>query len=100
MTYEEILCDANNLYKAYEASVKGSKWKETTQKFMMNFLRHIFDIQEGMLNRTLRNGNSDEFCLHERGRIRPITSIPAKDRVVRHVLCDELLLPAVRQKLI
>lgn len=100
MTYEEILCDANNLYKAYEASVKGSKWKETTQKFMMNFLRHIFDIQEAMLNRTLQNGNSDEFCLHERGRIRPITSIPTKDRVVRHVLCDELLLPAVRKKII
>lgn len=41
MKYEEILCDANNLYKAYKASVKGSKWKETTQRFMMNFLRYI-----------------------------------------------------------
>ena len=46
MDYEEIICDANNLYRAYKVSVKTSKWKETTQKFMMNFLRYIFSIQD------------------------------------------------------
>ena len=56
MTYEEIICDANNLYKAYKASVKCSKWKESTQRFMMNFLNYIFDIQEDLSNRTLTNG--------------------------------------------
>lgn len=44
MNYEEIVCDANNLYRAYKVSVKSSKWKESTQKFMMNFLRYIFEI--------------------------------------------------------
>ena len=43
MDYEEIICDANNLYRAYKVSVKTSKWKETTQKFMMNFLRYIMN---------------------------------------------------------
>ena len=100
MTYEEILCDANNLYKAYKASVKGSKWKETTQKFMLNFLRYIFQIQDDLLNRTLQNGKTDEFLLSERGRIRPITSLQTKDRIIRHVLCDEILLPEVRKKII
>lgn len=100
MTYEEILCDANNLYRAYKASIKGSKWKETTQKFMLNFLRYIFQIQEELLNRTLINGQTDEFSLSERGRVRPITSLPTKDRIVRHVLCDEILLPEVRKKII
>ena len=46
MNYEEIVCDANNLYRAYKVSVKSSKWKESTQKFMMNFLRYIFEIQD------------------------------------------------------
>ena len=36
MNYEEIVCDANNLYRAYKVSVKSSKWKESTQRFMMN----------------------------------------------------------------
>ena len=100
MKYEEILCDANNLYKAYKASIKGSKWKETTQRFMMNFLRYIFDIQEDILNRTLQNGPVQEFSLSERGRVRPITSIPIRDRIVRHVLCDDILLPEVRKHII
>ena len=100
MTYEEILSDANNLYKAYKASVKGSKWKETTQRFMMNFLRYIFSIQDDLLNRTLQNGPTEEFSLSERGRVRPITSIRIRDRIVRHVLCDEILLPEIKKHII
>lgn len=100
MSYEEIVCDANNLYKAYKVSVKSSKWKETTQKFMMNFLRYIFEIQDELLNRTLKNGPTQEFTLHERGRIRPITSIQIRDRIVRHVLCDEVILPEIKKHII
>lgn len=100
MGYEELICDANNLYRAYLASIKGSKWKETTQRFMMNFLRHIFSIQEDLVNRTLQNGPTQEFTLSERGRVRPITSIQIRDRIVRHVLCDEVLLQEVRKHVI
>lgn len=100
MTYEEIVCDANNLYKAYTASIKGSKWKETTQRFMLNFLTYIFEIQEEILNRTLQNGPTGEFSQSERGRVRPITSLTTQDRIVRHVFVDELLLPKVRNKII
>lgn len=100
MTYEEIVCDANNLYKAYTASIKGSKWKESTQRFMLNFLTYIFTIQEQILNRTLQNGPAGEFSQSERGRVRPITSLTVEDRIVRHVFVDELLLPKVRTKVI
>lgn len=100
MNYEEIVCDANNLYRAYKASVKTSKWKETTQKFMMNFLRYIFSIQDDLINRTLQNGPTQEFTLFERGRVRPITSIQIRDRIIRHVLCYEILLPEVKKHII
>ena len=100
MTYEEILCDANSLYCAYKASIKGSKWKETVQRFILRFLTYLFEIRDELLNRTLQNGPVGEFLQNERGRIRPITSRCIKDRIVRHVLCDELLLPAVRKKVI
>lgn len=100
MNYEEIICDANNLYRAYKVSVKTSKWKETTQKFMLNFLRYIFSIQDDLMNRTLQNGPTQEFTLFERGRVRPITSIQIRDRVIRHVLCDEVLLPEVKKHII
>ncbi len=100
MTYEEIVCDANNLYTAYLASVKGSKWKESTQKFMLNYLRNIFEIQNDLSNRTLKNIPTDEFIQYERGRVRPITSIQTRDRIIRHVLCDEVILPQVLKKII
>jgi hypothetical protein len=100
MNYEEIICDANNLYRAYKVSVKTSKWKETTQKFMLNFLRYIFSIQDDLMNRTLQNGPTQEFTLFERGRVRPITSIQIRDRIIRHVLCDEVLLPEVKKHII
>jgi Reverse transcriptase (RNA-dependent DNA polymerase). len=100
MNYEEIVCDANNLYRAYKASVKNSKWKETSQKFAMNFLKYIFSIQEDLVYRTLQNGLVDEFLLSERGRVRPITSIQIKDRIIRHVLCDEILSPEVKKRII
>lgn len=100
MSYEEIVCDANNLYRAYKASVKNSKWKESVQRFMLHFLRHIFSIQRDLLDRTLQNGPAEEFQQSERGRVRPITSICIRDRIVRHVLCDEVILPEVRKHII
>jgi hypothetical protein len=100
MNYEEIICDANNLYKAYKSSIKGSKWKELTQKFMLNFLCYIFEIQDDLLNRTYTNSATQEFELRERGRIRAITSNHIRDRIVRHVLCDEVLMPEVKKHII
>ena len=100
MKYEEIMCDANTLYRAYKASVKGSKWKETVQSFAINYLRRIFSISQKLEDRTLKNGPVQEFLLSERGRIRPITSIRIEERIVRHALCDEILFPEVRKRII
>ncbi|MDD4102958.1 MAG: reverse transcriptase domain-containing protein, partial [Kiritimatiellae bacterium] len=66
----------------------------------MNFLKYIFSIQEDLVYRTLQNGPVDEFLLSERGRVRPITSIQIKDRIIRHVLCDEILSPEVKKHII
>lgn len=68
MNYEEIVCDANNLYRAYKVSVKSSKWKESTQKFMMNFLRYIFEIQDDLINRHFKmDQHKNSSCTKEAG---------------------------------
>lgn len=100
MRYEDILCDANILYKAYLASVKNSKWKDSSQKVMLNFLRYIFKLQDELSNRTLRNGKAETFPLHERGKIRPISSLTVEDKIIRHALCDDVFMPLVRNKII
>ena len=100
MKYEELFLDANTLYTAYVNSCKGSKWKSTTQRFRLNFLRHLFKITEEIETRTLENGPTTEFLQWERGRIRPITSICLHDQIIRHVLCDEVFMPVVRKRII
>lgn len=98
--YEKILCDANVLYRAYRASIKASKWKQATQKYMLSYLKNIFDLKKAISCRTLKNGPVNEFILMERGKVRPITSICLQDRIVRHAVCDEILMPILEKKLI
>lgn len=98
--YEEIMCDANTLYKAYKKTMEGSDWKETAQRFSLNFLRHIFSIIDDLEKRTLKNGPTHEFTQNERGKIRPITSLCVRDRVIRHALVDDILMPEIEKHII
>lgn len=90
----------NVLYKAYLKSIKGSKWKETTQKFSLYYLRELLKLQEELMFQTYEPGEESHFILHERGKIRPITTLIPRDRIVRHVLCDELLMPEIKRRII
>ena len=100
MTCEDIICDANNLYSAYKASVRNSKWKESSQRFMLQYLNNIINLQDDLKNRTYNSGSTGEFVLTERGKIRPITSYQPRDRIVRHVLCDDVLMPRILNHII
>lgn len=97
---ESVITDANNLYSGYLKAVNTSKWKPSTQHFMFDYLTELFSIQDDLRNRTLVNGPTQEFELHERGKIRPITSLTVRDRVIRHTLCDCVLMPEIRKRII
>lgn len=100
MNYKKILCDANNLYDAYLASVKTSQWKETTQRVSTNYLREIFSLQDALENQTYRSSVENTFRIRERGKIRQISSLNPRDRIVRHVLCDKILMPEISKRII
>lgn len=97
MNYEEIVCDANNLYRAYKVSVKGSKWKESTQKFMMNFLRYIFEIQDDIINRTLQNGPTQEFDSSKYKFLQIKYTLTDTGKVIKRINPDRVT--AMRRKL-
>lgn len=100
MTYKSILTDANHLYNAYHKCIDNIVWKESTQRFMINHLRNIFSLQDDLIDEVYSTGKTNEFILTERGRIRPITGLELRDRIVRHVLCDDIFLPEIRKKII
>lgn len=90
----------NNLYEAYLKTIKGSKWKETTQKYALDYLRNLLALQQSLQKGTYHPQKEGEFIQIERGKIRPITTLKPGDRIVRHVVCDELLVPRLSKSLI
>lgn len=97
---EETICNMNNLYEAYLKTIKGSKWKETTQKFALDYLRNLIKLEKELKERKYEISGEGEFTLNERGKVRAITTLSPKDRVVRHVLCDSVLMPEITKKII
>ena len=91
------LTDLNLLYNAMRASLKGSAWKEEPQRFEIDFLSEIVKLRDEIDNRTYRTSSGTEFKLSERGKVRHIHGARIRDRVVRHVLCDEELGKVLRQ---
>lgn len=98
--YQRQICDANMLYKAYKASIKSSGWKPQSQKFEMNLLFNLTKIQQELMAGKYKPGRGSSFEICERGKKRLITGEAVRDRVVKHALCDDVLLPAVKPKLI
>lgn len=98
--YQRQICDANTLYKAYKASIKSSGWKPQSQKFEMNLLFNLAKIQQDLITREYKPDRGSSFEICERGKKRLITGETVRDRVVKHALCDDVLLPAVKPKLI
>ena len=98
--YQREIFDGNVLYESFLKAKQGSDWKPQVQRFEMNLLFELSELQQEH-----ETGNhvflpSTEFTLHERGKVRRITGKQIHDRVAKHALCDEILTPAVRKYLI
>lgn len=98
--YQRQICYANALYKSYKTSIKSSGWKPQSQKFEMNLLFNLAKIQRDLMAGEYSPGRGSSFEICERGKKRLITGETVRDRVVKHALCDDVLLPAVKPKLI
>ena len=100
------IADANNLYDGFIASRRGSHWKESVQKFRWNILGEIRKLQVELDNLQHEKPNEYKlspylkFIVNERGKIRAITALSVRDRIVKHSLNDNFLLPHIRPHLI
>lgn len=94
------LLDANAIYAGFRKSQRGSAWKEQVQRFEMNFLSEIARLQRDLADQSYRQSPASTFALRERGKTRVITGEQIRDRTVKHVLCDDILLPAIRSRII
>lgn len=100
------IADANNLYDAFKSSRKGSHWKAQIQRFRWNLFSEIYKLQTELDN--LQHGRENAyrlseyslFLVNERGKVRAITALKFRDRIVKHALNDVFLLPHLKPFLI
>lgn len=92
--------DADNLFAAYKAARQGCTWKGQVQKYSMDFLFNLRELQKELESGTYKDSEKREFVLRERGKTRLIRASAFKDRIVRHSLCDNVLTPALKPYLI
>lgn len=98
--YESIMLDANNMYRAFFKSVENSKWKTSSQKAIIDCLDIVFETIDSLRDRTYTSRIDQTFIIRERGRVRKIDSFAVKDRAIRHILCDDILIPKIKNKII
>lgn len=96
----EKICNANNLWNAFDKASEDVRWKESVQRFDLDRLQNIRRLQKSIREGTYKQKPCYEFEIKERGHARHIKSLHISDRVVQRSLNDNVLMPAVAPKLI
>lgn len=98
--YKHEIFNIENLYEAYFLAKKNSDWKESVQRFEMNLITELTLLEKELNDGTFKYSETNDFILNERGKTRLISGDIIRDRIVKRVLCDKVLIPAIERKLI
>lgn len=92
--------DANKIYDAGTKAIKAAPFKYKSQLFEINHLVETAELQKAMIEGKYRPTKGIKFTIKERGKIRNITTNEMIDKTVNHLLCDNILNPAITPYLI
>ena len=96
-----VFTDANVIYEAMRLAIKsGDRNRYVTQLYQVNHLLYTAMLQKSLLDGTYKPKLGHKFVLRERGKTRFVTNNAMADKVVNHMLCDEVLTPAMQKYLI
>lgn len=96
---KEIICDYENLYKAYKKAKSGKGFNGSSARFQAMSLEGLHMLKEQLENQTYRMNPYNEFKVYE-PKERVIKSCSFKDKVVQHCLCDNILHPRLANEFI
>ena len=95
-----IFFDANKIYDAGTRAIKAAPFKYKSQLFEINHLVETAELQKAIMERKYKPTKGAKFTIKERGKIRNITTNEMIDKTVNHLLCDNILNPAITPYLI
>ena len=99
MTDYEKICDFQNLYKAHTVARRSKRSTREVIDFEINLAENLTMISDSLKNGTYEMSGYYSFMVHD-PKDRIIHALHYHDRVVQHCLCDEVLAPALDNKLI
>ena len=95
-----IFYDANKIYEAGTKAIKSAPFKEQSQFFEINQLLETAILIKDLKEWKYRPTKGKKFVIKERGKIRNITTNGMIDKTINHLLCDEVLSPAISPYLV
>ena len=98
--FMNIFYDANKIYEAGTKAIQGAPFKYQSQLFEMNHLLETAQILKSLKEWKYKPVVGKKFTINERGKVRHITSNNMVDKTINHLLCDNVLTPAISPYLI
>ena len=92
---KDIMTDYKNLYRAYRKAKSGKRFNQSAARFSTASLDGVNQIRQQLIEQTYQIGQYNEFKIHE-PKERVIKSCSFKDKVVQRCLCDNILLPRLK----
>lgn len=98
--YNEIMCNFDNIYKAYKIAHRGKSDDKEVIEFDKNKMYNLNKILK-----YLRNKEWDKIFVYYRFKLyvpkeRVVDALTFEGRIVQHILCDNILKPYFEPKLI
>lgn len=94
MNNMETITDFDNLYKAYKRSRNNRSYKASAMYFELDAISNLEKIQKALQERKFKVSGYTEFKVTY-PKERMIKACKFKDKVVQHVLCDNILCHAL-----
>ncbi|MDE7214208.1 MAG: hypothetical protein K2N68_00010 [Clostridia bacterium] len=97
-TFEEVFT-YEALYQAHMRGRLAKRDKKPLVKFETSMLGNIYDLYRRLAGGTFKLKGYNHFTVYE-PKIREIQTLHYSDRVVQHVICDDVLAPYFTQRAI
>lgn len=92
---DELISDERIMYQAYKKSCRNRSYKRAAMKFSANVMTNLRKLQEELLTRKYKITRYTEFKVYE-PKERVILACLFRDKIVQHVLCDNILCPMLK----
>ena len=96
----DAVCNFESLFTSAFKAAKGVRWKISVQRYLLSVLTNTIRLERRLEKQKDVRQGFIKFVINERGKLRNISSVHFKERVVQKALCTYALSPVITRSLI